>query len=79
MNDGELRMSGLFVVTLLICNVLVKPLGAQRFNLVTTRFVAAVGASIVTTLLLALVIQTVVIFVPPGGAPPLQLTPSLER
>src|SRR5438477_12973594 len=53
---------------------------AQRFNLVATRFVAGVVASIVTTLLLALVSQTTVALVPPdGAAPPLQLVATCQK
>jgi len=52
----------------------------QRFNLVTVIFVAGVARSIVTTLLLAFVIQTTVMLVPgPGAVPPLQFVPTCHR
>src|SRR2546425_5384691 len=80
--NGERSANGLFVPTSSIISVLVKLLAAHRFNLPTVKLVEGVPASMVTTLEMAFVIQTVVILllnVLSGGLPPDQLVPMRQR
>src|SRR5437867_2346859 len=79
MVKGWVIINGLFVGTLSIINELFPLFVPHRFTRPTVRFDEEVTASMVITLVLALPMKTVVIFVVAGGVPPLQFVPSRQR